>query len=88
MADERMPHKLCLNERQQLTMTGVTEVVSFDETAVELHTALGELTVEGEGLQLRELSVQGGQVEVSGNIALLSYRERRERGSWFRRVLG
>ena len=88
MPQEQGEHCLTLKNRKKLTLTGVTEVVSFDETAVELHTALGELTVEGEGLQLRELSVQGGQVEVSGNIALLSYRERRERGSWFRRVLG
>ena len=35
MADEHMPHKLCLNERRQLTMTGVTEVVSFDDKMAE-----------------------------------------------------
>lgn len=47
MADEHMPHKLCLNERRQLTMTGVTEVVSFDDTAVVLQTSLGTLIVQG-----------------------------------------
>ena len=88
MADEHMPHKLCLNERRQLTMTGVTEVVSFDDTAVELRTALGDLTVQGTGLQLKELSVQGGQVEVTGDIAVLSYQEPRQGGGWLRRMLG
>ena len=42
MTEERhLPHKLTLSERKSLTMTGVTEVVSFDETAVVLRTSLG-----------------------------------------------
>ena len=37
----QLPHKLTLQERSRLTVTGVTEVVSFDDTAVVLHTVLG-----------------------------------------------
>ena len=88
MAEEGLSHKLCLENRKKLTMTGVTEVVSFDDTAVELRTALGDLTVQGTGLQLKELSVQGGQVEVTGDIAVLSYQEPRQGGGWLRRMLG
>ena len=64
MGDEKLqlPHKLILNERRQLTMTGVTEVVSFDENAVVLCTELGRMTVHGQGLQLRQLALDGGQV--------------------------
>ena len=47
----QLPHKLVLNERKTLTMTGVTEVVSFDDTAVILKTGLGTLVVEGQQLQ-------------------------------------
>jgi YabP family. len=66
MADERMPHRLSLNERRQLTMTVVTEVVSFDDTAEVLQTSLGTLIVQGKELQLKTLSLEGGQVEVDG----------------------
>ena len=43
MAEDRLhlPHKLTLNDRSSLTMTGVTEVVSFDDSAVVLRTELG-----------------------------------------------
>ena len=41
-----MPHKLALSERKQLTMSGVSEVMSFDDTAVVLRTALGVLYYE------------------------------------------
>ena len=78
----QLPHKLTLNERRQLTMTGVTEVVSFDETAVVLHTSLGTLLIQGRDLKLKTLSLDGGQVAVDGIVIALSYEEPRQRGSW------
>jgi len=65
MEQEHLPHKLQLVERQQLTMTGVTEVVSFDDATVVLQTSLGTLVVQGQELQLKNLSLEGGQVSVS-----------------------
>ena len=50
-----LPHKLTLNERKQLTVTGVTEVISFDETAVIARTEYGTLVVQGQDLQLKTL---------------------------------
>ena len=83
----QLPHKLTLNERRQLTMTGVTEVVSFDETAVVLHTSLGSLLIQGRDLKLKTLSLDGGQVAVDGKICALSYEEPRSGGA-FRRLFG
>ena len=82
-----LPHKLTLNQREDLTMTGVTEVVSFDDTAVILKTHLGTLTVLGQELVLKTLSVEGGNVAVSGHISSLQYEEPRPAGFW-RRMLG
>ena len=83
MPEEHLPHKLQLNERKKLTMTGGTEVVSFDETAVVLQTSLGLLIVQGQQLQLKNLSLEGGQVAVEGTIGALSYEEPRQ-GGWRR----
>lgn len=82
----QFPHKLTLNERSQLTMTGVTEVVSFDDTAVVLRTALGTLEVHGQELKLKTLSVEGGQVAVDGHISALLYEEPRASGSFWGRL--
>ena len=82
-----LPHKMTLNERKELTMTGVTEVVSFDDTAVVLRTCLGDLVIQGHGLQLKTLSLDGGQVAVDGQISSLLYEEPRT-GGWLRRLLG
>lgn len=80
-----LPHKLTLNERKSLTMTGVNEVISFDENTVFLTTTLGRLEIQGENLQLKNLSLEGGQVAVEGDISALYYTQPREkRGFWER----
>ena len=90
VAEEKkiLPHKLTLNERRSLSVTGVTEVVSFDEQSVVLHTGLGTLIVQGKGLSLRQLTEEGGQVAVEGNVSSLVYEEPRQAGGFFRRLLG
>ncbi len=88
MTEERKGHDLRLEDRSKLTMTGVTEVVSFEETGVLLRTALGTLVIQGRDLQLKTLSLEGGQVAVEGSISALLYEEPRASGGWFRRLLG
>lgn len=83
----QLPHKLTLNERKNLTMTGVTEVISFDDTAVVLQTSLGQLIVQGQQLQLKNLSLDGGQVAVDGDICALTYEDTRRNGTR-RRLFG
>ena len=86
MAEERLPHQLTLTERKKLTMTGVTEVVSFDDTTVVLETSLGNLILQGQGLQLKNLTAEGGQIVVEGQMTALFYEEPRQ-GGWLRRLL-
>ena len=84
MSEDQFPHKLTLNERKSLTMTGVTEVVRFEDSLVVLKTSLGLLTVQGRALKLKTLSLEGGQVAVDGQISALIYEEPREGGLWQR----
>ncbi len=82
-----LPHKLTLDQRKNLTVTGVTEVVSFDETAVIARTQQGTLVVQGKDLQLKTLLPEGGQVAVEGHISALLYEEPRSAGSFWRRLI-
>ncbi len=84
----QLPHKLSLTEREQLTLTGVTEVVSFDETAVVMHTSLGTLIVHGNDLQLKTLSLEGGEAQVYGRVTALVYEEIRASGGLWRKLFG
>ena len=84
MTEERFPHKLTLNERKNLTMTGVTEVLRFEDSAVVLRTGQGTALIQGQELKLKTLSLDGGQMAVEGNICAISYEEPREGGLWQR----
>ena len=83
-----MPHSLSLSERKKLTMTGAAEVVSFDENAVVVKTALGTLVIQGENLQLKQLTVEGGNVAVEGEIGSLQYEQTRPVSGWLGRLFG
>ena len=80
---QERPQKLTLDDRKRLTVTSVQDVGSFDENAVVLETNQGVLVVRGRALHLRQLSVEGGQVAVEGDINALSYEEPRQ-GGWRR----
>ena len=80
---QEQPHKLVLDNRKRLTLTGVTEVESFDEELVVLHTNLGTLVVRGRGLQLQLLSLDGGQVHVDGTVEQLTYEDESPHGTGF-----
>lgn len=81
--EEKMPHSLTLSERSRLTVSGVEEVVSFDDSAAVLRTGLGELMIQGQELRLKNLYPEGGTLEVQGTISALSYEQSRE-GFWHR----
>jgi len=85
--EQGMDHKLALTAREKLRVTGVTEVVSFTDTAVVLNTALGTLIVQGQNLKLELLSLEGGQSEVTGHVSALVYEEPRT-GGWLSRIFG
>ena len=84
----QQPHKLSLEERKKLAVSGVVEVVSFEENAVVLRTARGTLLVRGQDLHLKTLSLDGGQVAVDGTITALIYEEPRRDGGFFSRLFG
>ena len=82
--EQTNPHSLTLQDRGKLTLSGVSEVISFDDAAVLMRTPLGDLLVQGQQLQLKTLSPEGGNVTVQGEISALSYEEPRA-GGWLNR---
>ncbi len=91
MAEEKrmqsMPHNLVLEDRKMLTVSGVSDVDSFDEQTVIVFTDMGELTVRGSNLHINRLSVEVGELTVEGNIAALIYSDEPPKsGGFFSRV--
>ena len=80
-------HHILLEGREQLTVSGVEEVESFDEESIVLHTTKGVLVIRGQQLHLQTLSIDGGQVAVDGTVDAMSYEEAQRKGGLFSRLL-
>jgi len=81
-------HSLIMENRKQLTLTGVSDVCSFDENSVTMQTAMGELAVKGSELRISGFNRETGEISMEGNVYALVYTDdRREGGSFFRRIL-
>ena len=76
--------KLSLEGRNKLVVTGVSQVVRFEEELVVLETALGTLHIHGRELKLQDLSLEGGRAAVEGQISALIFEEPREKSGWGR----
>lgn len=66
-------HSLHLENRSGLKITGVTDVGSFDEESVTAYTDYGCLSVSGTGLNVQELNLNSGVLEVSGEVTAIVY---------------
>ena len=77
-------HSLSLENRQRALLTGVNEVLGFDEGQVILMTDNGEIALTGEGLHVTRLMLEEGQLAVDGKIDSVFYTQRNRRRSLFR----
>ncbi len=64
----RPAHELHALERGDITVRGVEEVLSFDETNVRLVTTGGILNLEGRDLRIHTLDTRDGIVHVTGTL--------------------
>lgn len=82
-------HRLELEGRERLTVSGVEDVDRFDETGIVMSTSVGMLVVTGEDLHIDKLSLDGGELHVDGRIDSISYEEESGgRGGFFSRLFG
>lgn len=81
-------HCIHMDNRELLSITGVTDVGSFNEREIAVFTDAGGMTVEGSGLHITKLDLQDGQVIVEGEICAIEYDDDApaERGSFLSRV--
>ena len=80
------PHRVVLDQRRRLTISGGEEVESFDESSVVMSTNQGALLIHGSSLHIEKLSLDGGEVLVQGEVDALTYEEELSQGGFFSRL--
>ena len=78
---ETRSHTIHLNNRSELDINGIDDVISFDEQSIVLQTCQGILTVDGEELHIVKLNVDKGETSVEGRISGIFYMENSDKAS-------
>lgn len=68
-------HSLSLIDRERLSMSGVTDVYSFDEQVIEVDTIEGPITIEGIELHIIKMNLDNGELQVEGKVLQISYED-------------
>ena len=64
---------IILENREKLTLSGITDVLSFDDQIIIVETDLGLLTIKGDNLRINKLSIDTTEVIIEGSINNLAY---------------
>ena len=74
-------HNIIIENRRTMTISGITDVDSFDEKAVCLYTQLGELTIQGKELHIDAMSIETGDMTITGDIWSVVYGDKDRKGA-------
>ena len=74
-------HAVQLSSRKIISLTGVCDVISFDETLVTLSVGESIMSIDGERMRVLRMNVDSGELAIEGKINGLSYIDKRVRKS-------
>ena len=66
-------HKVVMDNRNSMSMTGITKVTSIDQDLVLLVTEQGKLKITGKNMQANNLDLDKGILELTGNFNTMIY---------------
>ena len=68
-----MPHRIYVDNREKLEISGVSKVLSFDEETFVLDTVKGKMTVKGENLHIISFNTETGDLSAEGKLHAFAY---------------
>ena len=77
-----------LQNREELSVSGVSDVIGFDDETVVADTLFGRLTIKGNNLKVQSFAVETGSIFIKGEIAALVYTSVGTKKSGFKRLFG
>lgn len=82
-----LPHNIIMENRSKISISGVENAESYNDSEVILHTSKGILIIKGEGMNLSKLNLDSGEITVNGRIVLIEYAEpKKSSGSFLGKI--
>ena len=76
-------NNVVLENREKATVSGVSEVKKFDENEILLETSQGRLLITGKGMHVEKLSLEIGEIALSGTVDSFQYQSSSQREGSF-----
>lgn len=86
MEEVRRGHSVIAEDRKKLTLSGIKDVISFDEETLLLETVMGRLTVKGAGLHITNFDTASGELSAEGKLYAAVYTADESGGGFFSRI--
>ncbi len=72
-----MEHGLMLENRENLSVTAVTDVKNFDDESIDILLEEGGLDVKGRNLKIIQIDLEEGKAVIAGRIDSMVYTKKR-----------
>lgn len=83
MEKPQIEHCITLKNRSEMTLSGVSEVISFSDTSIMLKTGCGDLAIRGNALNIGRLNTETGELYISGTVTFMRYDKSKKNGGVF-----
>lgn len=85
--NNRLNHNIILEDRKRFNLSGIKDVLTFDEETVLLDTNLGRLSIKGDGLRISNFNNETGDLTGEGKIFAIIYSSQESQGGFFAKLL-
>ncbi len=77
MSEEKgsVKHNFIMNNRREISMTGVIDIISFDEEMIAAETEMGIIIIKGENFRINNLNIEKKELEAEGDINSINYED-------------
>ncbi len=82
----RLNHSIILEDRKKLMLTGIKNVLTFDEETIILDSSYGKLAIKGTGLHILNFNTETGDLSAEGRINALIYTTEEKNGGFFSKL--
>ncbi len=72
--DNKKLHSVCIENRSSITMSGISEVISSDETELCLVGSYGEMTITGKDFKIIKFNADDGNLFAEGSVDCIKYK--------------
>lgn len=82
----RLNSNIIIEDRKKLTLTGIKDVITFDEETIILNSVLGKMTIKGSSLHILNFDTESGELVADGKLIALVYTSDERNGGFISRI--